>query len=220
MSLAEATAEVHADRKEALRLLTAALERGRALSEAAADRETAGLAPATRARAMTLATETLRRLGQAEAVIRKFARRAPPSPAREALAMAAAEVFSLGAPGHAAADGAVAAVKGATGGARASGFVNAVARRLVEEGRPVWEAQDAGRVNAPGWLWGRLGSAYGRAGARAAAEAHLWPAPLDLSVKDDAAGWAARLGGEALPTGSVRLGGAEGFRGRLTALEG
>ncbi|MEM6439160.1 MAG: transcription antitermination factor NusB [Pseudomonadota bacterium] len=213
-------ARPHEDRREALRLLTAALDRGRALSEAAADREAAGLAPATRARAMTLAAETLRRLGQADAAIKRFARRAPPSPAREALALAATEVFALGAPGHAAADGAVEAVKGARGGGRAAGFVNAVARRLVEEGRAAWEAQDAGRINAPGWLWGRLGSAYGRAGAQRIVEAHLRPAPLDLSVKEDAAGWAARLGGEVLPTGSVRLGGAEGFRGRVTALEG
>ena len=48
-------------------------------------------------------------------------------------------------------------------------------------------------------------AAYGETTARAIAAAHRSEPTLDLSVKGDAAGWAERLGGIVLPTGSVRL---------------
>jgi len=58
----------------------------------------------------------------------------------------------------------------------------------------------------PGWLRGRLMSAWGKPATRAMEAAHLAGAPLDLTPKDgDAEALAARLGGEALPGGSVRL---------------
>ncbi|MEO1687117.1 MAG: transcription antitermination factor NusB, partial [Pseudomonadota bacterium] len=201
----------HADRREALRLLSAALERGRALSEAAAEAP-ADLSPADRARALSLAAETLRRLGQADAVIRRFARRAPPPPARDALRLAATEIHGLGAPAHAAADGAVAATKARPGGDRAAGFVNAVARKLAEpEGAAAWAAGDPARINAPGWLWGRLSSAYGKAAAHAICAAHLTRPRLDLSLADADGAWAERLlqafpdAAARLPTGGLRL---------------
>ena len=43
------------------------------------------------------------------------------------------------------------------------------------------------------------------------------PPAIDLTVKSDAAGWAARLGGVVLPTGSVRIGRPEG---PVSGLEG
>src|SRR5690606_16803022 len=46
--------------------------------------------------------------------------------------------------------------------------------------------------------------AYGAATAQAVAAAHLERAPLDLSVKEDAAGWSARLDARLLPTGGLR----------------
>jgi len=42
------------------------------------------------------------------------------------------------------------------------------------------------------------------------------PPPIDLSVKENAAGWAEKLGGTVLPTGSVRL----TARGQVSALPG
>jgi 16S rRNA (cytosine967-C5)-methyltransferase len=59
--------------------------------------------------------------------------------------------------------------------------------------------------DTPDWLWKRWAAHYGEAAAWAIAEA-LWLEPsLDLSVKSDAAGWAEKLGGTVLPTGSVRV---------------
>ena len=50
-----------------------------------------------------------------------------------------------------------------------------------------------------------LGGGLRRDATRRIAEASLREAPLDISAKSDAAGWAARLGGRLLPTGSIRL---------------
>src|SRR3989442_1686119 len=60
------------------------------------------------------------------------------------------------------------------------------------------------KLVAPAWLMARWSSAYGRATARAIAAIHGEEPPLDLTVKDDPAGWAARLRGRVVPTGTVR----------------
>jgi 16S rRNA (cytosine967-C5)-methyltransferase len=63
----------------------------------------------------------------------------------------------------------------------------------------------------------RLTAAWGKAGVTSIEAAHAAGAALDLTPRDgDAAGLAARLGGVALPTGSVRLADA----GQVTALPG
>jgi 16S rRNA (cytosine967-C5)-methyltransferase len=59
--------------------------------------------------------------------------------------------------------------------------------------------------NTPDWLARRWNAAYGQETARAIAAAHLQGAALDITVQSDAVEWAERLGGVALPTGSVRL---------------
>ena len=59
--------------------------------------------------------------------------------------------------------------------------------------------------DTPPWLAARWRAAYGEATARAITAAHRAEPTLDISVKSDAAGWAERLGGLVLPTGSVRL---------------
>lgn len=206
----------HAARIEALRLLAGVLEGGRPLSELTA--EGAELSPAQRAAALARASETLRRLGQADAVLSRFLRRSPPPAARHALRLAAVEMLALGEAAHAAADGAVAAVRAQKGGERLTGLVNAVARRLGEEGPAIWQARDAARDSMPGWLRGRLSSAWGGAAAGRIARAHLARPPLDLTPKDpaQAEALAQALGAERLPTGSLRL----KARGAVTALPG
>ena len=62
----------------------------------------------------------------------------------------------------------------------------------------------------PAWLAESWTAAYGPATAAAITAAHLREAPLDLSVKADAGDWAARLGAEILPTGTLRLSDASG----------
>jgi 16S rRNA (cytosine967-C5)-methyltransferase len=57
----------------------------------------------------------------------------------------------------------------------------------------------------PDWLYASWEAAYGADGARAIAESGLTQPPLDLSVKEDAEGWAEQLGGRLLEGGTIRL---------------
>src|SRR5205823_1606276 len=66
------------------------------------------------------------------------------------------------------------------------------------------EAHDAPRLNTPDWLWRSWIRAYDEATARAIATAHLKEAPLDLTLRNDADTWCAKLQGVLLPTGTLR----------------
>jgi 16S rRNA (cytosine967-C5)-methyltransferase len=83
--------------------------------------------------------------------------------------------------------------------------VNAVLRGLAREREAILAASDSLDEDTPPWLAARWRATYGEATARAIAAAHRCEPTLDLSVKSDAEGWAKRLGGIVLPTGSVRL---------------
>jgi 16S rRNA (cytosine967-C5)-methyltransferase len=122
---------------------------------------------------------------------------------RHILRLGAAQLLFLDTPPHAAVDTAVALATGRPRGAYA-GLVNAVLRRLSGQGKALLAGLDGARLNTPGWLWQSWTHAYGEPTARAIAAALLHEAPLDLSVKDDAAGWATRLDATILPFGSLR----------------
>ena len=84
-------------------------------------------------------------------------------------------------------------------------LVNAMLRRVDREGREALAQLEAGREDLPSWIWTRWESIYGPDLARRIATASLTEADLDLSVQSDANGWAVKLGGTVLSTGSVRL---------------
>jgi 16S rRNA (cytosine967-C5)-methyltransferase len=84
--------------------------------------------------------------------------------------------------------------------------VNAVLRRVVRERAEILAAgADPLADNTPDWLARRWSATYGPEAAARIAAAHLHGAALDLTSRGDAADWAERLGGVALPTGSIRL---------------
>jgi 16S rRNA (cytosine967-C5)-methyltransferase len=89
-------------------------------------------------------------------------------------------------------------------------------RRVAVDGPARLAELDGVMLNTPEWLWQRWCTHYGEEGARAIAAANQQEAALDISVKLDAAGWAAQLGGVVLPTGSVRL----KVRGRIEDMPG
>lgn len=199
-----------AARSVALDVVAGVLRRGRALDDERPD--LAALDPRDRAFARAIAAATLRRLGQIDALIAACVER--PIPPRDALAhdvlrIAAAQLLFLGSPAHAAVDTAVALVR-ARRKERYAGLVNAVLRRLGREGAAMQATQDAALLNTPAWLWRSWSAAYGEPAARAIAAQHLQEPWLDFSVKADPERWAAALGAEILPTGSLRrpLGGA------------
>ncbi|WP_404382387.1 RsmB/NOP family class I SAM-dependent RNA methyltransferase [Caenispirillum salinarum] len=195
---------VLASRHAAVRLLQAVLDDGRALDEPF-ETETRLLEPRDRAFVRLLVTTTLRRLGQIDGVLKAFLQRPIArrhGAVKHVLRLAAAQILVLETPAHAAVDTSVELTKflNAPG---LTGLVNAVTRRLARDGAAVLADQDV-RLNTPRWLWQTWLEAYGDAGARRIAEAHLHEPPLDITVKADAAGWAERLEAEVLPTGSLR----------------
>ena len=82
--------------------------------------------------------------------------------------------------------------------------INAVLRRCAREGQPLIDEVQTQTLDVPPWLMARWTAHYGEVTARAIALALSHEPSLDLTVKSDAAQWAARLHGVTLPTGTVR----------------
>ena len=171
-----------------------------------------------RAQALSLADLTLRRLGQIDDVLGQFVDRKPKGTGLQILRLMAAELLFEGTPAHAAVDLAVRLAQGGRGTARLSGLINAVGRRVAEQGAGLLAEHDPGPMNMRGWLRERLIKDWGRDTALAIAEGHLSPAPHDLTLRDaeDLKPLAQETGGTILPTGSLRLPG----RPQISALPG
>lgn len=184
------------------------LDRGRPLDLALAEnRSFGGLDDRDRGFARHLATTVLRRRGEIDRLIADRLER--PLANKHAmvgaiLRMGVAQLRFLDVPDYAAIDTSVSLARRRTP-ARMASLINAVLRRLTRERPPALEPAAAARINTPDWLWRSWVDAYGEPTAAAVAAAHLSEPPLDLSVRNDAAEWAARLGGDALPTGGVRI---------------
>lgn len=203
-----------AARRGGLILLRRSLEEGEPLDERALPDATP---PQARARALTLARETMRWLGPIDALLASFVKRPPDDAGRAILRVAATELIILGEAPHGVVDAAVRIAKSSKETQSVSGLINAVLRRVSTEGPEIWKGLDHPRLATPHWLWRDLRADWGKADARAIAAAHLEGAPIDLTPKDgDAEALAVRLDAGAAPTGSVRL----DPRGRLTALPG
>lgn len=160
----------------------------------------------------------LRNRGTIEAAIARMIDRPLPENAialRHLLHVAAAQILYLDLPDRAAVDLAVTAANNDPRNRRFASMVNAVLRRLSREKADFVADDSIG--NVPGWFEEILISAYGKDKAKAILDIQAKEPPIDLTVKGDAEGWAQRLGGIALPTGSVRLAGIDGA---LTALPG
>lgn len=202
-------------RRAAFDLIEAVLTDGRPLDEALSRiRSYGGLAGSDRAHARLMASTVLRRLGQIDAVLSPFLKRPPKGKGLRTLSilrLGAAQILFLETPPHAAVATAV-ELAGAVRLQPFKGLVNAVLRKVAEVGPAAAAQQDVARLNTPDWLWTSWSEAYGTTAARDVAEAHLLEAPLDLTVKQDPAVWAERLGGVVLPTGTVRLGAVEELR--------
>lgn len=176
-------------RKSALDCLSQVLRRKRPLDQAAADVfGAASLAPRDAGFARAIVSTSLRRFGQLQALIATFVPKAPlphkAGPTLEILIAGAAELLFLDVAPHAAVD---AANRLAQADAKAVHFrplINAVLRRIAQEGAAIVARQDAARLNTPDWLWKRWLANYGEPDARAIAEAHLKIPPLDLTLKN------------------------------------
>lgn len=180
-------------RQAAFDLLTATLDRRRPLEEALDSLPP--MEARDRAAGHRIAAAVLRRLGSLDAVIEPHLKRQPPVPVMHVLRIGAAGLLLLDTPPHAAVATAVGLARSA-GLVPFAGLVNAVLRRVAEVGGEALAGLDGPRLDTPAWLW----SAWGRQ-ARAIAEAHLVPAPLDISLLPGAA---APMEAAALPGGGWR----------------
>ena len=191
----------------AAELLIAMLDNGRALEDAL--EQTASyrkLEGRDRAFARALATAGVRRLGSVDAVLSRMLQRPLPETANHARALlhiGATQLLVLGTPAHAAVGETVEAANTLREARGFAKLINAVLRRVSREGPEILASLPPG-ADLPAWLYTRWRAAYGDA-APLIAHALLTEPPLDLRTKDDATGWAERLGGAVTPTGSVRL---------------
>ncbi len=166
------------------------------------------LAGRDRGFARMIATTTLRHLGSLDVLVGGFLDKPLPQDAgrtRFILATAAAQLVHLNTPPHAAISQAVDICRIDHTARRYDRLANAVLRRIAAEGKAIIAGLDTVALDIPPWLFQRWVAAYGEATARLIGAASLLEAPLDISVKIDAAAWTEKLTGIALPTGTVRV---------------
>jgi 16S rRNA (cytosine967-C5)-methyltransferase len=158
--------------------------------------------------AHALVASSLRHGGEIAAILAKFLTKPLPKSsgmAVDILTVGTTQLLFMDVSPHAAIDLAVDLAKADKKAQHFSGLINAILRKISLEGRTVLQGLNGPRLNTPDWLWEQWVQAYGEATAQDIAAAHLMEAPIDISVKSNAAHWARELGGELLPTGSIRL---------------
>ncbi len=175
---------------------------------------------ADRALVRAITNSALRQLPRIQAMIGSLLSTPLPEGARaleHVLAVAAAQILYLDVPDHSAVDLAVEQARTDPRNKRFANLVNAVLRRMAREKETLLETVGAPVSVVPAWFLERLVAAYGADHADRITTSLLTPAAIDLTVKSDAEGWAKRLTGRVLPTGSVRL---ASFDGGVPALDG
>ena len=200
-----------AARRVSAEILEAVLRHRRSLDEQFdGDHAHPGFAPLPdrdRALVRMLTGTVLRRLGTLRHLLGLYLAQGIPQDApraESALLLGAAQILWLDVPDHAAVDLSVRLVQADRRAARYPGLINAVLRRVTRDGPEDLRAAESKALDTPDWLLSRWQKHFGSETAQAIAAAQRHPPPLDVSVKGDAAEWAARLRGKVLPTGSVR----------------
>lgn len=190
-----------------------------ALAHILAEARAAALPARDRALVRLLVATVLRRSGELEHVLAAFLSKPLPRDQRRLtliLRTAAAQLLVLATKPHAAISLAVEQCRRDRQAHRFDKLANAVLRRVATEGPALLAAAGGATRNIPEWLLRRWQAHFGVETAAAIAAASLTEPPLDLSARRDAAGWADRLAGALLATGSIRLPGG----GRIEDLAG
>ncbi|MGR3467839.1 MAG: RsmB/NOP family class I SAM-dependent RNA methyltransferase [Shimia sp.] len=196
-------------RRAAAALMQGVLSEGQSLAELA--EVTAKLDPPVRARAERLANEAFRQLDRADRHLKPFLKKPPPLAALNLLRLATVELVIFGEAPHGVVNAYVTLAASDRTTAGFKGLINAVLRKVTPEG---WEKLPTPQL--PKWLRKPLVEAWGNPTVQRMEVAHAKGAPLDLTVKADAAHWAEALGAAILVTGSLRLTGAH----QVSALPG
>jgi 16S rRNA (cytosine967-C5)-methyltransferase len=212
-----------AARRIAADIIDNVLVRRRALDDqldgAAAHPAIKTLSDRDRALMRRLVATVLRRLGTLRFVLSRLLDRGVPADSQRtetALMLGAAQILWMDVPDHAAVDLSVRLAQADRRAARHVGLVNAVLRRCAREGQALGEEAATHAADIPPWLFRRWAAAFGETSAREIAAAIRHEPALDITVKSDPAGWAERLHGDVLPTGSIRT----PLHGAVTMLPG
>lgn len=207
----QADAPGFAARRIAADIVDGVLRRRRPLDEQLAGKQAhpglASLAERDRALVRRIVGTVLRRFGTLNHLLGTFLERGLPADAprlETALLIGAAQIVFLDVPDHAAVDLSVRLVQADRRAGRYAGLVNAVLRRVAQQGAERLADVDVIVLDTPQWLMERWIRTYGKATARAIASANCNEPSLDLTVKEYPDEWAERLRGRVLPTGSVR----------------
>lgn len=198
-----------AARRSTVYLLDQILGEGRLLSECLAAGALDRLTPEDRARAQRLTLETLRGLERADRLLESHLKRTPALTVQNALRLGTVELCH-GEAAHGVVNSMVEIVGRSRKHGRLKGLVNAVLRKVADEGPDAWPKMRVPRL--PEWLREPLIAAWGQDAIKGMEQAHFTSAPLDVTLKPGARA----PGGDALPTGSVRLQDA----GQVSALPG
>lgn len=193
-------------RQAALYLLDAVLREKRMLAHVKVPAEGAQAARASR-----LASQVLRQIGAADAVLAPYATRKPQLAVQNILRLGVVELLGNGEDAHGVTHDLVSIAKKHPKTGKAAGMVNAVLRKVIDDGPDAFAAAPAQRV--PPWVDKALRKRIGAECLAAIQTAHATSPALDLTPKDPSF----RLEGAArLPTGSLRVHGSP----QVTALPG
>lgn len=171
------------------------------------DADYAALSPSDKGLTRAIAISALRGLGMIRQALGERLREGVPTNSgifEPAMIAGIAQILFLDVPDYAAVDTTIEMLRKDRRADRYVPLANAVLRAISRSAEAI-RGGDPLRGNTPEWLAERWSAAYGEDTARAIAVAHLEAPPLDLSVRSDPELWAARLGGTALPGGTVRL---------------
>ena len=198
-------------RRTVIYLLDQVLGEGRLLAECYAAGALERLTPEDRARTQRLTLQTLRSLERADLVLQKHLKKSTPLTVQNALRLGAVELCH-GAAAHGVVNDMVAIISKHRRHGQLKGLVNAVLRKVAEQGPAEWAKLRVPRL--PKWLRKPLAEAWGAEAMLEIEAAHYAGAPLDITGKPGAD--LTPLGGTALATGSLRLQEA----GQVSALAG
>ncbi|MBO6790720.1 MAG: methyltransferase domain-containing protein [Dinoroseobacter sp.] len=207
-----------AARRAALALSTGVREHGKTMGEQVSDPDgpLADLTPEDRARAQRLAAELFRYRARADKLMDAHLQKPPAAAVRDILRLGVIELCVDRAAAHGVVDAAVTLTRMRQRHAGSAGLVNALLRKIAEDGNVQWSNLPVPRL--PGPLRKKLTPRYGPKAVAAMEAAHMAGAPIDLSFKtpEGARIFAEETEAEMLPTGSVRL----KSQAQVTALPG
>ena len=198
-------------RRTVIYLLDQVLGEERLLAECYATGILERLAPEDRARTQRLTLQTLRSLERTDRVLQKHLKKSTPLTVHNALRLGTVELCN-GAAAHGVVNDMVAIISKHRHHGKLKGLVNAVLRKVAEQGPAEWAKLRVPRL--PKWLRSPLAQAWGNEAMLAIETAHYAGAPLDITGKPGVD--LTPLGGTVLATGSRRLTEA----GQVSALAG